>query len=265
MAKKPLKHVHDLTPDPVNANQGTARGRSMLETSVRRYGFGRSVLADRNGRVIAGNKTVEAAGAAGENPRIILVPTTGKELVVVQRTDLDLSKDVEAKELAVADNRTSELGLQWNVASLQQLEKDGLDPRQFFRTAEWEKLVEDGSAAVQAATEVPGMALQPFEEYNYLLVMFKNSQDWQGICDRLGIKRESVALGTATKVGLGRVLDGAALLEELCKSSSPRANGSTRSPRTPSPSSPKRRSASRKAKPPRTAASPSDSSSTPTP
>jgi hypothetical protein len=63
---------------------------------------------------IAGNKTLEAARGLGVT-KTIVVPTTGQELVVVQRTDLDLASDATARELAVADNRASELGLEWHT------------------------------------------------------------------------------------------------------------------------------------------------------
>jgi hypothetical protein len=247
---KVLRTVRDLSADPQNANRGTPRGRAMLETSMRRYGFGRSIVADRHGVVIAGNKTIEAAGAIGENPNVIVVQSTGKDLVVVQRTDLDLATDVKAKELAVADNRVSEEGLAWDVTVLGNLARQGLDTQQFWRAAEWEALLKDAGSSLQTAEEVPGMPLQPFEEYNYLLVVFKNSQDWQGACDRLGIKRESVVLGGARKIGLGRVVDGAAMLEELCgpASSSRAGSASRRSRPTRSRSSPTRSSASAKAK-----------------
>ena len=57
--------ISDLIPDNVNANRGTKRGSGMLERSLRQYGAGRSVLVDSSGRIIAGNKTVEAAGSIG--------------------------------------------------------------------------------------------------------------------------------------------------------------------------------------------------------
>lgn len=56
-----LRTVADLIPDSQNPNRGTPRGRAMLDRSLRTYGAGRSILTDRDGRVIAGNKTVEQA------------------------------------------------------------------------------------------------------------------------------------------------------------------------------------------------------------
>lgn len=79
-----------LTPDPHNANRGTARGRAMLEQSLRSYGAGRSVLTDKHGVLIAGNKTAEAAQKLGLSIRE--VETDGTELVVVRRTKRSLKQ-----------------------------------------------------------------------------------------------------------------------------------------------------------------------------
>src|ERR1700733_5030787 len=85
------KKIDELTPDKMNANKGTARGRAMIEASLRSYGAGRSILIDKkNGKIIAGNKTAENAGAAGIED-VLIVQTDGTKLIAVQRMDLDLS------------------------------------------------------------------------------------------------------------------------------------------------------------------------------
>jgi hypothetical protein len=75
--------------DENNANKGTKRGRQLLGKSLEKYGAARSVVVDRNNRVIAGNKTVEAARASGMK-FISVIETDGSSLVAVQRGDLDL-------------------------------------------------------------------------------------------------------------------------------------------------------------------------------
>src|SRR5687767_9698523 len=109
MSKKPVKitGTDSLVPDKRNANRGTARGHDLLETSLREYGAGRSILVDKNGVVIAGNKTLEAASELGLSVK--KVHTTGKQLVVVVRDDLDLETDKAARELAYADNRVAQV------------------------------------------------------------------------------------------------------------------------------------------------------------
>ena len=112
--------ISRLVLDEKNANKGTKRGRELLEESLGKYGAGRSVLVDRQNRVIAGNKTLEAAVAAGIES-IAVIETDGSSLVAVQRSDLDLERDKKARELAIADNRVSEIDLDWNA--------EVLDPR----------------------------------------------------------------------------------------------------------------------------------------
>ena len=77
------KKLSDLTADTRNANKGTARGAAMIRESLRSYGAGRSILLDRNGAIIAGNKTAENAGALGHKDVIIerWQNATGKKAV----------------------------------------------------------------------------------------------------------------------------------------------------------------------------------------
>jgi hypothetical protein len=136
---KTIAKVRDLTPDPKNANRHTQRGQAMTETSIRRYKFGRSVLVDKNGKSIAGAGVIAtAADVVGTDADVVVVKTDGTKLVVVQRTDLDIDTDVAAKELAIADNRTNQVGLDWDVERLQALETEGVQIGQFFRDKEWD-------------------------------------------------------------------------------------------------------------------------------
>jgi len=123
--------------DDKNANRGTERGRELVRKSLQKYGAGRSILVDKNGKVIAGNKTLEQAIAEGIE--IEMVKSDGKRLIVHQRTDLDLDKDPAARELAIADNRTSEIGLDWDFDLLAEMDGNFLsefdfDPNDFFES-----------------------------------------------------------------------------------------------------------------------------------
>ena len=115
-----MTNLNQFTPDPNNANKGTPEGRVMLGESIKDLGAGRSILVDSNGVVIAGNKTLEAATKAGIEDALV-VETDGTRLVVVKRTDLDLTKDKKAKLMAIADNRVAELDLNWDTEVLESL------------------------------------------------------------------------------------------------------------------------------------------------
>ena len=128
MKTKRIK-ISELTPDDINANKGTQRGSGMLEKSLRDYGAGRSVLVDKSGRIIAGNKTIEAAGSIGLD-EAVLVETDGTRVIVVKRTDLDLDSP-QGRGLAIADNRVAEVGLDWDMEALEKIGEE-LDLGEFW-------------------------------------------------------------------------------------------------------------------------------------
>lgn len=110
---KQISTKDDLTRDRNNGNSGTTRGAAAIAESLSRYGAGRSILVDREGRVIAGNTTL--SNWEGD---VEIIPSDGSKLVVVQRTDLDLHSDRAARELAHADNRTNQLGYNPDVSKI---------------------------------------------------------------------------------------------------------------------------------------------------
>jgi len=141
--------IAQLVLDPKNANKGTKRGRELLGRSLENYGAGRSVVVDRNNRVIAGNKTLEAARAAGFES-IAVIETDGSSLVAVRRGDLDLKKDRKARELAIADNRIGELDLEWNPEVLASLD---VDLRRFWNENELNALLKGFGGSELSAPE----------------------------------------------------------------------------------------------------------------
>ena len=151
-AVKETVEISKLKLDPHNANKGTVRGRRALKHSLEEFGAGRSILLDKNGTVIAGNKTLEQAIARGDK-KVQVVKTDGSELVAVQRTDLDLGKDQKAKALAIADNRVGELDLAWDPAELSTLGKD-VKLGQFFTDEELGELLTDVPQLVEREVEL---------------------------------------------------------------------------------------------------------------
>ncbi|MGA2499558.1 MAG: hypothetical protein ABSH20_17615 [Tepidisphaeraceae bacterium] len=78
-----------------------------------------------------------------------------------------------------------------------------------------ELLEEDQEEDVPSAA-LPAMECQPFEHHDYIMLMFHDDQDFQQACDRLGIRRIQITYpGGKSKVGLGRVIDGAKAIKQL--------------------------------------------------
>ena len=116
MAKIKKTKIEDLIPDDLNFNKGTQFGQSMIEKSLRTFGAGRSILLDKNNKIIAGNKTTEGFASAGMED-VIIIETTGNELVAVKRNDIDLDTK-EGRELALADNATAAANLDWDEEAI---------------------------------------------------------------------------------------------------------------------------------------------------
>lgn len=141
-AKKPIEgeninyavttaKLSDLIPDDKNFNKGTEFGQHLIEKSLRENGAGRSILLDKNNRIIAGNKTTEKA-ASIDMDDVIIVETDGKKLVAVKRTDIDLDSE-QGRQMALADNATSAANLEWDEDQLRamQIEMDNFDPEEW--------------------------------------------------------------------------------------------------------------------------------------
>jgi len=114
--------IHTLQQDNHNFNKGTDAGKKLMEKSFKELGAGRSILLDKDGRIIAGNKSQLAAIEAGIT-KVRIVETTGDELVAVKRTDVSLDEK-KGRELAIADNVTTQINLSWDKAELEAVGED---------------------------------------------------------------------------------------------------------------------------------------------
>lgn len=129
--------LSELIPDNKNFNRHTEFGMQCLEKSIRANKFGRSVLVDKDNRIIAGNGVVETAAAIGET-KIKIVETTGDELVVVKRTDLSLDSKA-GREMALADNSVAAVDLDWNEDEIQKAVEDfNIDAEKYGHNLEQE-------------------------------------------------------------------------------------------------------------------------------
>ena len=139
--------LSDLVPDDLNANKGTEYGMHLVENSLQKFGAGRSILLDKNNRIIAGNKTTEQAAAIGLD-NVIIVETTGDQIVAVKRVDIDLDT-AEGREMAIADNASAKANIEWDEENIRAIAEqwNGLDP------VEWGIKIEEGENEEQTFGE----------------------------------------------------------------------------------------------------------------
>lgn len=159
MAKPQVQVVQleKLDQDRKNANKGTERGSKLLAKSVEKLGAGRSMVVDKNGRLVAGNKTHQALIEAGFKEAVV-VETDGQTPVIVKRTDWDLEeKDGAARQYAYYDNRVSELDLSWDVDQIKEDLSDGMELSDLFTDKEMDRLAAlDFLADADPEEEEPG-------------------------------------------------------------------------------------------------------------
>lgn len=141
--------ISSLVPDNNNFNKHTEFGMSLLEKSIRKNKFGRSILVDKNNRIIAGNGVVETASNIGET-KVKIVETRGDELVVVKRLDVDLDS-TQGREMALTDNQIASADLQWDEEAIRRAEEQfQIDPNEWgLKFAQAEKSAKDMSDNIQ--------------------------------------------------------------------------------------------------------------------
>ena len=130
MAKVIETNIESLVPDNKNFNKGTQFGDHLMDESLRRFGLGRSILIDKNNRIIAGNKTAEKAADIGFTD-VLVVEVDGNQLVAVKRKDIDLDS-AKGRELALADNATSKANLAWDESLIEEVSQQwGFEPQEW--------------------------------------------------------------------------------------------------------------------------------------
>jgi hypothetical protein len=132
--------LSDLIPDDDNANLHTERGVYMVNTSLSKLGAGRSILIDRNNRIIAGNLTTEQAADIGLED-VVIVDTEGDQVVAVRRLDMDLDDpETGARQMAYADNRAADVSIEFDAEQMASDIADGLDLSDWWLQHEFEEL-----------------------------------------------------------------------------------------------------------------------------
>lgn len=118
-----FKKLSELTPDPENANEGSERGRVVLNDSMEEYGFLTPGVVDKDGTVLIGNKRAETAKSLGMDDAII-IDSDGTKPIYVRRTDLDLDSEdpaeaARARGSAYYDNWAAFTGVRINAAQVE--------------------------------------------------------------------------------------------------------------------------------------------------
>lgn len=85
----------------------------LLEKSIRELGLSRSIVVDKDGNVLCGDKQARISSELGiKKARII--ETEGDELIIVKRVDVE-ADSAKAYEIALTDNLVASKNLYWDA------------------------------------------------------------------------------------------------------------------------------------------------------
>lgn len=164
MSKRTLK---DFKLDPANANQHSARGGGLMETSIEECGFGDSMVASSDGVILSGNQRAETCFGKDMTDAII-IESDGTRPVIHVRTDLK-AEDVKAKRLAILSNRVGEVNLSWDAQALAELATQGVELDDLWGAEELTALLTD---AQMTNPEVGFPSLETSDEHQITIRYF---------------------------------------------------------------------------------------------
>lgn len=150
-----------LVQDDHNFNKGTEQGNRLLRESLEKYGAGRSMLIDKDNKIIAGNKTQQKAAELGMKVKI--VETDANTIIAVKRTDITLDSK-EGREMALLDNLTTQVNLTWDKAELENISDsiEGFDVSDFG--FDIDKMPSVSFVESNATTQVANVEEDDFDE-----------------------------------------------------------------------------------------------------
>lgn len=188
--------VGELNPATYNPRKISRQMLKSLKATIKEFGMVDPLIVNKDMTIIGGHQRFKACLELGftEMPCVVL--------------DLPKSKE---KALNLALNKVTG---DWDRKKLEKLltEIEAIDIELTgFDEQEITKLIEDLNI------EAPEYDIAPrlMEEYNYIVLFFRETLDFQVAADHFGLKMQKE--DRREKIGLGKVVDGAAYMRSLGK------------------------------------------------
>ena len=191
--------INEIKTYEKNAKIHTETQVKRIANSIKEFGFKQPIVVDKNNFVVAGHGRLLAAKEIGMS-----------ELPCIRADDLS---EEQVKAFRLADNKVSESMWDDSLLELELLNIVDLDMSDFGFGDDEEE--EDEAEKEKVEKTVKVMQLRQFEHHDYVVFVFDNQMDWLNVVTEFGLERVNAGYGKTRKIGLGRVIDGARLLEKL--------------------------------------------------
>ncbi len=192
-----------------------AQGEHALKTSLKEFGDLSGIVVNKDNTIIAGNQRVrmlrEMYGDLRIERDVIKLPD-GKE-IKIRRVDWE---EKRAQMASIAAN--SELVAGKFTPKVKELAQElaAFDPAttEALRLCEIEVETVATADLVEENEGPPEMELLPYEHYDYVIVLARNTRDWYALCERLGLKQVNASpVPGKRRIGLGRAVEASRLLK----------------------------------------------------
>jgi hypothetical protein len=206
---KKLVHISasSLKPHPKNPRKHGETQRQAMSDALRELGFADAILAYESGGelvVLDGHMRREEAGDAIVPVLILDLDEEEAEYFLATHDPLTALATIDNEALNALAVKTGSLQIRDMLDALSK--RLGIEEK------------EEAEPDARSEIEIAEMELHPFENYDYVMLLFNNNQDFSNACERLGIGKVAVRYSPkCRKVGLGRVIDGSEALKKLCK------------------------------------------------
>lgn len=190
-----------------------------IQRSLKRFGLVEPLVwNERTGNLVGGHqrlKILKAQGATEIEVSVVDLSDEDEKALNLVLNHPDIQGDWEGTLLREAlddlEQRVPDVFDELELALLNKLDVDVDLARK--------EIDEQGSSKLGDGNEgPPAMALMPYEHYDYIVLMFKDSRDFIAALDHFNIQKESVpSFVGSKKIGLGRVINGATYVDRIRK------------------------------------------------
>lgn len=194
-----MLNLNDVEPDPENPRNNTG-AVEMVAASIRKFGFLVPLVVNADHKIVAGHTRYLAAAMMGL-----------KQVPCIEADEL--TPELQ-REFAIAENRTSDFAF-FDVGKLAE-QVDELS-EEFIAEFDIESLLSDLAGDEPDDTpsgRVPdkreGLDLAPFEKYQYVTIICRNTYDYTNLLDRLGledVQRRYVGKYLKRGASIGRIIE----------------------------------------------------------
>jgi hypothetical protein len=197
--------IGEVSPDPDNPRNNSG-AIEMIAASIRDFGFLVPLVVNRDHKLIAGHARFQAARML----RMSEVPVVIAE---------ELTPEQE-QGFAIAENRASDFSF-FDLDKLGAI-VEGL-PEQYVAEFDLESLVGELEGIEELVTQVmpekrEGLDLAPFEKYQYVTIICRNTYDYANLLERFGledIQRRYVGEYLKRGSSTGRVIEYAEFVRRI--------------------------------------------------